>query len=372
MKATAKKILIVTDYFYPHWTGISKSMYFLAKSLSGVYEVSILTVRFDNSLPKQEVIENAQITRSEYLFTISRSRYSLSMLFDFLRLVKGKDIIFINAPFSNILPITVLAKILRKKIYIFHQGDLILPAGFKNRLIEKIFDISCFLSMIMSTKISTYTQEYAEHSRILTPFLKKVYPLLLPIYTQKKKTTKLNKRGKKIIIGFAGRFVEEKGFDILFRAIPHLVKRYPGITFIYAGQKDLPYENFFAKNYFLYKKVEKNIKILGLLTNAELEKFYSSLDILVAPSRSDCFNLVQAEAALFGVPLVVSDIPGLSYLVKKTGFGYTAKCEDPKDLAQKIEKAIENRVLLRQNHDKVLALLDNQKNVKEIKKFIER
>ena len=29
------------------------------------------------------------------------------------------------------------------------------------------------------------------------------------------------KKQKKILFGFAGRFVDEKGFDILFQAIPH-------------------------------------------------------------------------------------------------------------------------------------------------------
>ena len=33
------KILIVTDYFYPHWTGISKSLYYLVKKKNKKYQI---------------------------------------------------------------------------------------------------------------------------------------------------------------------------------------------------------------------------------------------------------------------------------------------------------------------------------------------
>ena len=78
------RLLLVTDFFYPHWTGISKSVFSLTQALQDTFYITILTVRFDKKLPQKEKIDKVAIVRSNYLFTISRSKYSLAIIGDFL------------------------------------------------------------------------------------------------------------------------------------------------------------------------------------------------------------------------------------------------------------------------------------------------
>ena len=180
-----KRLLIFTDFFTPHWTGVSKSIDYLTKGIGNHYKITVLTVRFDKSLKKKENLGRVRVLREDFAFALSRSKYSVRIIFRFLGIVKNFDVVVINSPSSNILPIAIITKIFGKKLIIFHQGDLILPKGFINRIIEKIFDISCYFSFLISDKVSTYTADYGKNSRVIRNFLSKFEPMLVPIYLTK-------------------------------------------------------------------------------------------------------------------------------------------------------------------------------------------
>lgn len=375
-----KKILIATDYFYPHWTGISKSIYYLIKTKFKTIRFDILTVNHTNKLKSEEKIFNSVIYRMPYFFSISRAKYSISIVIKFIKLIKNYDGVLINSPCTNILFFSIITKLFKKKLIIFHQGDLILPNGFFNKIIEKFFDIFSLISFRLADKISTYTKDYAIHSCVMKFFLNKFTPLLLPIYINKKKLNKKSplykkliqlKKNKKILFGFAGRFVEEKGFDVLFEAINYVTKTNKNFHFVFAGETNIGYENFFQKNLEKYQKIKKHLTLLGLLNEKKLSYFYQLIDFIIIPSRSDCFNLVQTEAMLFKKPSIVSDIPGASYLVKQTGFGLTFEKENYKDLTKKIILAIKIQNKLKKNYKKLLKIINNKKNAKKIEEFFE-
>lgn len=368
------RLLLVTDFFYPHWTGIAKSVFNLTKALHDAFAITVLTVRFDKGLKKQETISGISLVRSDYLFTISRSKYSVAIIIDFIRLVGRTDCVLINSPSANIVFLSLLTKLFRKKLLIFHQGDLILPVGLHNRIIEKIFDLSCFFSFSLADTVSTYTTDYAKHSRVLKPFLKKFTPIILPLPLEKAAGERLQeveelKKQKKIIFGFAGRFVAEKGFDILFRAIPQVLAQVPNAHFIIAGQ-EMSYEDFFGKNQALFQTVKKHMTFLGLLHGKALQQFYADIDCIVVPSRSDCFNLVQAEAMLQGTPAIVSDIPGLRYLVKESGFGMTFASESPEALADVLVRFVAEKSSIKRHEKRLRELLTFELLVQKAKAFM--
>ncbi|OGH19074.1 MAG: hypothetical protein A3F31_01110 [Candidatus Levybacteria bacterium RIFCSPHIGHO2_12_FULL_38_12] len=365
------KILIVSDYFYPHWTGIAKAFLYTVIYLHKKYDFTVLTVRHEDALKKNETIYSTKIKRYNYFFSFSRSKYSLSLLGGFIQEARRHDLIIINSPCVNILPISFLSKLFSKKFLVYHQGDLILPKGLLNHVIEKLFDISTLISFYLADIISTNTADYAHNSRVMRHFLHKCFPVLLPILKRNKKRTKIFeleriKKSKYTIIGFGGRFVEEKGYDILFDAIRIVIKKMPKLHFVFAGETNMKYEDFYSKNLQRIKKVKQNITFLGLLEEDVLPTFYSYLDFLVVPSRSDCFSLMQAEAMIYGVPSIVSDIPGARFLVKRTGFGTTFKKENAKDLAGKIIHAIHNKKKMIRCKPYVEKILDNKKNSKKI------
>lgn len=369
------KILIVSDYFYPHWTGIVKSILRIAVVLSkNKNQVTVLTVKHQKNLQMEENIGYVKVLRVNYLFKISRVFYSPQIIFKFFTLVGNYDQILINSPNSNIFFLTLLGKIFRKKILIFHQGDLILPKQTGNKIfsyiIEKIFDILTIFSFILADKVGTFVKDYAVHSRVMKFFSHKFFFLIPPvILTDKKfknnKEEKIIKlltqlKEKNFVVGFAGRFVEEKGFDVLLRAIPLIRKKIKNIKLVFAGETKIFYENFFQKVFSLIKKNKNHLIFLGKLKEDELKAFYQNLDLFILPSRSDCFSLVQMEAMNYKIPTVVSNIPGARYLVKKTGFGLLFKKENEKDLAEKIIYALKNKKKLIKNFQNFISFIKKE------------
>jgi glycosyltransferase involved in cell wall biosynthesis len=361
------KLLIVSDYFYPHWTGLAKSLYYFLEALDDEIQSTVLTVRFREDLPKNDMVFHTPIYRENPLFSFSRAKYSVSLLFRFFRLVNSHDAVFINSPNTNVFPLAILTKLFNKKLYIFHQGDLVLPQGILNRIIERVFDINSFLAFLLADKVSTYTQDYADHSRVLRSFLSKCSPVLFPLpqgFTQQKR-----KKHKGIIFGFAGRFVAEKGFDILLQAIPAIVASLPDARFLYAGEINMGYENFFEEHKLAYERVKDHVQLLGLLDEKALKDFYQSIDFLIVPSRSDCFNLVQAEAMRMGTPSLATDIPGLRFLVKKTGFGLLFHREDPESLAKTAIQAVREQATITACYSEVKKILNSEKIVQDLRTF---
>lgn len=353
-----KKVLLASEYFHPHWTGIAKTFYYVGQNLiKQGYDVTVLTTQFDSASPRNEDLDGIHIIRSPYQFKLSRTHYSFSILATFLSIISRYETVIINSPNSNILFFTILTKLFGKKCIIYHQGDLTLPKKtgnqLTNRFLELIFDILSIPSFMLADIISTYTEDYARHSRVMKRSIRK-FRAYIPHYTlsinkpsqefsEKMATLKKNH----ILVGFAGRFVEEKAYDILLQAIPLVTQKIPDAHFVFAGKTKMDYEPFYE--YVepliepLIKKNHPSISFLGLLEDGDYRLFFESLTTFVISSRSDCFPTTQIEAVLQGIPTVCTDIPGARMLVKETGFGEIVKTEDPESLAHGIITVIENR-----------------------------
>lgn len=371
-----KRLLIVTDFFHPHWTGIAKSLLYLIRALKNNLKIKVITNQYQKNLPKEEKIEQATIIRCPTNFSFSRTHFSFFLISKLVKLIPENDIVFINSPCTYILLAAILTKIFKKRLVIFHQGDLILPKNLYNWFIEKIFDFATHIACFLADDISTYTEDYAKHSRILKKHLKKFTLLSIPIFILKKREkTKIDEIFKNLkkeghtLFGFAGRFVEEKGFDILLKAIPQIVEKLPKARFVFAGETQIKYENFFEKNSLLWRKVKPYLFNLGLLNDEELKSFYSKIDFLIVPSRSDCFNLVQAESMLFKTPVVASNIPGLRTLIKETGFGILFKPGSSISLTKIVISIVRKKDKIKKNSNKVLSFLDIDESTKKIVAF---
>lgn len=374
------KVLLVSDFFYPHWTGISKAVFNMVNELADDFEFTVLTVKYDLALPSSEKIKKTTILREDYLFSLSRAKYSINLVLKAMKEISKHDIILINSPNTNILPISVLAKSFGKKLCIFHQGDLILPEGIGNRLIESIFDLCSHISLTLADKVGSYTKDYAMQSRVLNPYLHKFTAAIMPVVLAKPQTKITNplllklqkeKAAGKVVLGFAGRFVMEKGFDVLFKAIPQIKTKKPYV-FAFAGETNIGYEKTFDSVKDLMKPIEKNLLFMGLLNDAELATFYKLIDYIVFPSRSDCFGLVQAEACLSGAPCICADIPGARVLVKTTGYGVLFKKEDDNQLAKALTTIINSRPTFKESFKNVERMLNIKNNAEAIGNYLKQ
>jgi len=141
------------------------------------------------------------------------------------------------------------------------------------------------------------------------------------------------------VIGFLGRFVPEKGMDLLVEAAAILKKR--GLHFVvHLGGDGL-----------LRPRIESRIRALGLGDEVQLsgwvakrDDWYHSLDIVVVPSRSESFGLVILEAWRHHLPVIATRTAGPSELITDGANGLLAEA-DPNSLAEGLAQLITNKDL---------------------------
>jgi glycosyltransferase involved in cell wall biosynthesis len=83
---------------------------------------------------------------------------------------------------------------------------------------------------------------------------------------------------------------------------------------------------------------------LGVVPSPQdMADFYAACDVLVLPSDTECFALVQIEAMLCGTPVVMTDTPGGRVPVQLTGMGRIVPRDDWKALGEGIVTVLSDR-----------------------------
>jgi glycosyltransferase involved in cell wall biosynthesis len=146
-------------------------------------------------------------------------------------------------------------------------------------------------------------------------------------------------------IGFIGTFFEHKGVDLLINAFLELPTSPPSVLKLYGDPGQFP--EYFAKLKALADKNKErssDIHFLGTFPNDQLGAIFEELDVLVVPSRwYENTPLVMQSALATRTPLIVTDLGGMSELVKDGVNGLLFKLNDYHSLAQKLALVLNER-----------------------------
>jgi glycosyltransferase involved in cell wall biosynthesis len=130
-------------------------------------------------------------------------------------------------------------------------------------------------------------------------------------------------RGKYVV--YAGRLSPEKGVETVLAAALLL----PQVTFVIAGDGPLTKE--------LQEIAPQNVTFLGWLNKAQLSSLYCQARFAVVPSLCmESFGLVVTDAMSYGLPVLASNIGGLSEIVEEGVTGLLFQPGNSADLAEKI------------------------------------
>ncbi len=345
------KILTVLTYYYPHWTGLTANARRIAEGLARRgHTVTVLTSQHSPDLPLEEIVGGVRVVRLPALMRVSRGMIMPSLPTALWRLMRQAEIVHAHTPMLEAPLIAGYGRLLGRPVIITHQADLLMPPGVVNAIIKWIVTGLVGLGLRWSTYITTLNSDFARHAALLQPFrdkLEAIYPPVeLPPPDRQAAAAwrrELGLEGRPLI-GFAGRWVKEKGFDYLLQAIPLVRQALPDAHFVYAGDAHVVYENFFAECQPYLEPVREHVTMVGLIRDpARLANFYAMCDVFCLPSRIDCFATVQVEALLSGTPVVATDIPGAREVVQVTGMGRLAPPRDPAGIAASLVEVLRDR-----------------------------
>ncbi|MEH1820684.1 MAG: glycosyltransferase family 4 protein [Nostoc sp.] len=118
------------------------------------------------------------------------------------------------------------------------------------------------------------------------------------------------------VIGFLGRFVPEKGLDLLMQVIDSLQTPWRAL-FVGNGAMESSLRTW-AKHY------PEQVRICTDVKHSEVPQYLNAMDILVAPSQTisnwrEQFGRMLIEAFACGVPVIGSDSGEIPYVIQDAG-----------------------------------------------------
>jgi glycosyltransferase involved in cell wall biosynthesis len=339
------KILICLLYYFPHRTGLTTHVQQLAEELvRRGHEVTVLTARYLQDMSNDEIMHNGvRVIRLWAPIKISRGMLMPSYPIAAYQAMLAADIVSIHTPMLETALVSFIARLTGVNIIATHHGDLVLPDSWFNRFIRNTM-LALFKYMANNAaQLVAYSQDYADNSYYLQPYLHKTTPNYPPIAMPEPNLdhaaelrAKWQCKGEPII-GYSGRFVEEKRPELAIKALEVINRTYPNARLVFAGEYDIPYEDTWEKQQPVVEKYREQLIFLGLLTDRQaLADFYAACDVLVLPSDTECFALVQVEAMLSGTPMVTTNIPGARVPVQVTGMGKLAERGNAQAIGQAI------------------------------------
>lgn len=150
------------------------------------------------------------------------------------------------------------------------------------------------------------------------------------------------------IILFVGRIEPLKGIDIIIYAIKILLERNPRgkvCLWIVGGNSSEEQDKWSAELKKLERirkilKIQTAVKFVGRKHQRELLNYYNAAKIVVMPSHYESFGMTALEAMACGIPVITTDVMGVSDLFDKKHHALITSANNPLLLAEKMTQLL--------------------------------
>lgn len=163
-----------------------------------------------------------------------------------------------------------------------------------------------------------------------------------------------------------GRVVQRKGQDMVIRALPAILQKFPDVEYWIAGKgADIPRLKELVNN----TGVIKNVRFLGFVSTAERIKLYHRCSIYLMPSRAigdrgdfEGFGITYLEANACGRPVIGGKSGGVSDAVWDGINGFLVDPNSPEEIADRVIQLLESPKMAEQFALNGRARIENELN----------
>lgn len=321
-----KRVLYVLDYFYPHRWGIETVFGQITTHFSDIYDVTVLTSRFDDSLASYERENNVHIIR------VCRGRMTFMLFgwfFGRLYFMKQKsrfDLIHTSTygwAFSG----WMLSFWLRIPVVLtIHEVFWTLWFRYKwyiKWLFYRLWEIMLFslpFDYYHSVSLFTFnsvrllygisdTKHCMIYNGVDNDFWKKWVVSTHDIASLREKLHWWDR----YVVLYYGHTGVSKWIDLLVKSIPTLVAQYPDILIVFnliPAKRDV-----YIKSCINAYNLHKNVYVYNWFDLMDLRTLVAASDVVVAPSLSEWFGSVHAEVSALWQNLITTHYTAIPEVV---------------------------------------------------------
>ena len=131
--------------------------------------------------------------------------------------------------------------------------------------------------------------------------------------------------------------MQRKGMATLVRAAPRVIAEQPGVEFRVVGRDAHESE---MRALCARQGVSEHFNFMGWQPHDQLARLYAEASVFVMPSLIEAFGVVFLEAMAAGVPVIGSNVGGITELIRDEENGLLARVDDPEHLAQQINRLL--------------------------------
>ncbi|MGA8276564.1 MAG: glycosyltransferase family 4 protein [Thermoplasmata archaeon] len=342
------RIVQVSPFFYPHLGGVESHVRTLAREFARQgHQVTVITSRFERSLPTEELFEGYRIFRTRSLGPVLNTPIDYGTRAAVRR--QEGDVFHLHYPPPLTSFFATRGVVGRKvPVCLTYHCDLDLP-GIAGRIAARAYQ-RVFLPPTLRRvdRIIVHTRSYGSTSASLRRRELEVIPSVVdldrfrPGLDPGRLRASLNLEGKRVVV-FTGRLVPHKGVDVLLDAVAELPKDVV-LLLIGAGPR---LSGLRARASRL--EIEDRVRFCPNVSDVDLPLYLALGNVFVFPSenRLEGFGLAVAEAMAAGLPVVTADMPGVREVIEPGVEGLLAEPLLGDDVAEKLRRLLDDPALAR-------------------------
>ena len=144
------------------------------------------------------------------------------------------------------------------------------------------------------------------------------------------------------VVGYVGQLSHRKGVDLLVKAAPAVLRRFPGAMFLITGADGIYEDGYTDSMKAIANELEVIDHFLFIGKRNDVPEVMNACDLIVVPSRAEPFGKVVIEAMACGKCVIASAVGGIPEIIENGKNGLLVQPDNVEALETAILKALEN------------------------------